>query len=203
MLEVPPLFQETHGTHKVIPQWLTERFSGSSLVPRIFGSKGSQRPSILGSTQWPSSQFPIRSIRSPIVSYIVPPSRRTSTLRPSNSVYSENDRTSSPFLYDLVDTEKGKSTSVKDVEKTIVEVKILKSNIAGGRKRVCASPRWTQILANVVFSTEPQLQQSNHDKERRKNPSTFFNGLIFQCHSHLEIFDQSLTNLIVFSQCVG
>ena len=164
MLEVPPLFQETHGTHKVIPQWLTERFSGSSLVPRIFGSKGSQSPSILGSTQWPSSQFPIRSIRSPIVSYIVPPSRRTSTLRPSNSVYSENDRTSSPFLYDLVDTEKGKSTSVKDVEKTIVEVKILKSNkMAGVQKRVCASHRWAQTLANVVISTEPQLQQSNHD----------------------------------------
>lgn len=175
MLEVPPLFQETHGTHKVIPQWLTERFSGSSLVPRIFGSKGSQRPSILGSTQWPSSQFPIRSIRSPIVSYIVPPSRRTSTLRPSNSVYSENDRTSSPFLYDLVETEKGKSTSVKDVEKTIVEVKILKSNkMAGVQKRVCASPRWTQTLANVVISTEPQLQLSNHDKERKNNPFTIF-----------------------------
>ena len=148
-MKVPQsLFQDSHGTHdKVIPQWLTERFSGPSLsAPRIFGSragtwlqgKGSQKsPSILGSTQGPSSQLPnIRSIRSPIVSYIVPPSRRT-TLRPSNSVYDENEQTtSSPLSYDLVETEK----SVKNVENTIVEVKILKSNDrAGGPKRVCAS----------------------------------------------------------------
>ena len=59
-------------------------------------------------------------------------------MRPSNSVYHENDPTSSPFLYDLLETEKEKSTSVKNVENTIVEVKILKSNRAGGQKRVCA-----------------------------------------------------------------
>ena len=183
-MEVPQsLFQENQGTHKVIPQWLTERFSGASLAPRIFGSragsqrlqgsKGSQSPSILGSTQGPSSQLPIRSIRSPIVSYIVPPSRRT-TPRPSNSVYYENDRTSSPFLYDLLETEKEKSTSVKNVENTIVEVKILKNNRAGGPKRVCAShtlnvgtktlvnvcvslilESQTLTLVNVAFSTEP------------------------------------------------
>ena len=185
-MKVPQsLFQDSHGTHdKVIPQWLTERFSGPSpSAPRIFGSragtwlqgKGSQKnPSILGSTQGPSSQLPnIRSIRSPIVSYIVPPSRRT-TPRPSNSVYYENDRTSSPFLYDLLETEKEKSTSVKNVENTIVEVKILKNNRAGGPKRVCAShtlnvgtstlvnvcvslnlESQTLTLVNVAFSTEP------------------------------------------------
>lgn len=153
-MEVPgPLFQEYLGIHKdkVIPSWLPGRFSGSSLAPRIFGSSRwlegskSQSPSILGSSQGPSNQLPIRSIRSPIVSYIVPPSRKT-TQKPPNSVFQENDQTSSPFLYDLLETEKRKlepSTNVKNVENTIVEVKMLektegqKKKIAGGQKRVC------------------------------------------------------------------
>ena len=146
LLEVPPPFQETHGTHKVIPHWLTERFSRSSQAPaRVFRSRwfqGSSSPSIPGSTKGPSSltnHLPIRSIRSPKISYVVPPSR-TTTQNPSNSVYQTS---SSPFSYDLVETGKGKlqgTENVKGVEKTIVEVKILKSNNrAMGQRRVCAA----------------------------------------------------------------